>query len=53
MNGLGGDIVEVGITVGVVLAVVGIGQFAIRMYAGRKLIEEPNNTTALALLQIY
>lgn len=53
MTGLAGDIVEVGVTVGVVLAVVGVGQFAIRMYAARRLMNDPNNTTAQALLLIY
>lgn len=53
MQGIGGDIIEVGVTIGVVLAVVGIGQFGIRMWSARRLMNDPNNLTSQALLMMY
>ena len=53
IGNVGRSAVEVGITIGVVLATVGVGQFIIRMYAGRRLHENPNDVTAGALMILY
>lgn len=45
--------IEVGVTIGVVLATVGVGQLLIRLHAARKLAEDPNNVTAGALLLMF
>jgi hypothetical protein len=53
LGNVGRAAVEVGITIGVVLATVGVGQFIIRMYAGRRLTNDPNDVTAGALMLLY
>jgi len=53
LGDVGRSAVEVGITIGVVLATVGVGQFLIRMYAGRRLHDDPDNVTAGALMLLY
>lgn len=45
--------VEVGVTIGVVLATVGVGQLLIRLHAARRLAENPNDVTAGALLLLF
>jgi len=53
MHELGRAVIEVGISIGVVLAVVGTGQTFIRLYAARKLAENPNDVNAGALLLMF
>lgn len=53
MDNLVGQAVEVGVTIGVVMATVGIGQFLIRMSAARRLQADPNNAWAGAFLLMY
>jgi uncharacterized protein YneF (UPF0154 family) len=53
LGNVGGAIVDVGVTIGVVLAVVGVGQFVVRMYAGRRLHDNPNDVTSGALMLLY
>lgn len=53
VNNIGRSAVEVGITIGVVLATVGVGQFVIRMYAARRLHSNPDDVTAGALMLLY
>ncbi len=48
-----GSAVEVGVTIGVVLATVGIGQFYIRMFAARRLAINPQDANAGALLLMF
>lgn len=48
-----GSAVEVGVTIGIVLATVGIGQFYIRMFAARRLAINPQDANAGALLLMF
>lgn len=50
---LGKGVVEVGVTVAVVLATVGVGQLFVRLWAARKLAEDPSNVNAGALLLMF
>jgi F0F1-type ATP synthase membrane subunit c/vacuolar-type H+-ATPase subunit K len=45
--------VEVGISVGVVLAIVGVGQTLIRLAAARRLAENPDDVNAKAALLMF
>lgn len=45
--------VEVGISVGVVLAIVGVGQTFIRLAAARRLAENPDDVNAKAALLMF
>lgn len=53
MNELGRSVVEVGVTVGVVLATVGVGQLLIRLYAARRLAINPDDLNAGAMLLMW
>lgn len=53
MGDLGRGVVEVGVTVGVVLATVGIGQLMIRLWAARRLADDPHNVNAGAVLLMF
>lgn len=53
LSNVGKAAVEVGVTVGVVLATVGVGQLMLRLYASRRLAENPSDVTAGALLLMF
>lgn len=53
MNEVGRSAVEVGVTIGVVLATVGVGQLLIRLFAARRLAENPNDINAGALMLMF
>ncbi len=53
MNGLVRNVAEVGISVGVILAVVGVGNTFIRLAAARRLVENPNDVNAQAVLLMF
>lgn len=42
--------VDIGVSVGIVMATVGIGNTFIRLWASKKLAQDPNNVTASAVL---
>ena len=50
MKSFGGAAIEVGVTVGVVLSTVYIGQLFARLWAAKKLAADPSNVTAQAVL---
>jgi hypothetical protein len=50
MDGFGKAAVEVGITIGVVLSTVYVGQLFARLWAAKKLAADPQNVTAQAVL---
>ena len=45
--------IEVGASIGIVLAVVGTGQLVIRLAAARRLAENPNDVNAKAVLLLF